>query len=191
MGRVRHVWEGVRRHPVTVLGVTAIVASFLAVLLARLPVTSAPTPRFRFLAGQSPIRTMRGSGGWTGNRHDTYSLAGDVQSLCAAAQSELTALGYVVVARSPADYFPTREYRLAPGPSGEAITVRILSSARLRVFATPENSQYFSPDRYEYRREDGWVSVEVDEYRNPSWLQRHVTYPVQSLLSRRGLPRGK
>jgi hypothetical protein len=180
-----------RRHPVTVLGVTAIGASFLAVLLARVTVTSAPTPRFRFLAGQSPIRTMRSSGGWTGNRHDTYSLAGDVQSLCAAAQSELTALGYVVVARSSGDYFPTRGYRLAPGPSGEAITVRILSSARLRVFATPENSQYFSPDRYEYRREDGWVSVEVDEYRNPSWLQRHVTYPVQSLLSRMGLSRGK
>ncbi len=131
MGRVRYTWEVVRKHPVTVLGVTAIVASFLAILLACLTVTSAPTPRFRFLAGQSPIRTMRGSGGWTGNRHDTYS-AGDVQNLCAAAQAELTALGYVAVARSSGDYFPTREYRLAPGPSGKAITVRILSSARLQ-----------------------------------------------------------
>jgi hypothetical protein len=114
-----------------------------------------------------------------------------VQSICAAAQSELIARGYVEAPRSGGDFFPTREFRLRQGPSGELITVRLLASARLKVYSTPRNSQYSSPDRYEYRLEAGWVSVEVDEHRRPSWVQRHVTYPVRGLLSRMDLYKGK
>jgi hypothetical protein len=57
------------------------------------------------------------------------------------------------------------------------------------VFTTPKNSHYTSPDRYSYKPESGWVTVEVDERRVPSWFQRNILAPVIMLLWRIGLLR--
>jgi hypothetical protein len=39
--------------------------------------------------------------------------------------------------------------------------MRIMARAKLIVASTPKNSQYSSPDRYTYRPQADWVSVEV------------------------------
>jgi hypothetical protein len=189
MGRMRYVWAAVKRHPIKVSLGAVLAASILLFLTALGSYISATGPSFQFLAGQSPAFALRSrdilSNRW---QHDFYSFPGDFQSVCAAAQSELSALGYVSVPQSPDVFFPTREHQLSPGPSGGVITVRIQDRAKLAVFTTPENSQYTSPDRYSYKSESGWVSVEVYERRSPPWVQRKVLYPVSVLLRRMGLP---
>jgi hypothetical protein len=193
MGCARYTWETVRRYTVRVFWVIALTVGLLSILAAcYLPPTSARTPPFRFLGGQSPIREIHDSAGGGGRRsHYTYSVPGNVQEICAAAQSELSALGYGDVMERLDNTYPMREYRLRQGPSGEVITVRVISSLRLRVYSTPKNSQYSSPDRYGYQREADWVSAEIDVYRGPSWLQRHITYPVRNVLWRMGLSKGQ
>jgi len=194
MGCARYIGEVVRRHPVKVLCVVALLVSFLVILGASLCTAPSPMPSFQFLGGRSPVQTIRDQDtvlGWGRDSLDYYSFVGDFRSVYAAAESELTALGYVKVTSwflGFLDRFSSmRMYRLSLGPSGEAITVQILRSKRLVVFSTPKNSQCSSPDPYEYRLEDGWVSVEVCVHRNPSWLQVHVVHPVSWLLWKMGL----
>jgi hypothetical protein len=187
VARAAYTWETVRSHPVAVLCILSLIVGFLTVLTACLTTAPAHMRAFQFLGGQRPIQVVRYSAGGDTDLCSIYSVPGDVQASCAAAQSELSALGYADVTR-PLDYsFYTREYQLRQGSSGEAITIRIIGSARLRVYSTPKNSRYSSPDRYRYKREADWLSVEVVEHRGPSWLQRHIAYPVRNLFWRLGL----
>jgi hypothetical protein len=126
------------------------------------------------------------SGSWSS---DFYSFAGDFESVCAAAQAELSALGYPEIPH-PEDSFATREYWLRQNSSDGKIIVRIMARVKLMVVWTPRNSQYSSPDRHTYRFEPGWVSVQVAQQRRAG-LWQSIKARAGGLLWKMGLSRPK
>lgn len=186
--RVRGDYGTCERHPVRT-GLLAV--SFVAALLVLIAIlSSAPLalPSFGFLAGRNPALTLRNQTRVSGKHTQVfYSFTGDFQAVCDAAQAELSALGYAPLKVQPGVFFPTREYRLDAGSSGERVSVRIMAGAKLVVIRTPRNSQYITPDRYTYEPEPGWIAVEVLQKRRMSWFRVYVTWPVRRLLWRLGL----
>jgi hypothetical protein len=191
IARVQCVWRALKEHPLRAFGVVAFVVGFLLILVVSLSSTSSTLPSFQFLAGRSATPMSRDPdrprGAWS---LDFYSFAGDFESICAAAQAELSALGYTEIPRNPDDFFATREYRLRQSSSDGIIAVRIMAHAKLVVFSTPKNSQYSSPDRYTHRTEAGWVSVQVAQQR-PGGLWQRIKARAGGLLWRMGLLKGK
>jgi hypothetical protein len=114
---------------------------------------------------------------------DFYSFTGDFASVCEAAQAELSVLGYTEMPRSSGDSFATREYYLRRSSTDGMIRVRIMAGAKLIVASTPKNSQYSSPDRYTYRLQADWVSVEVAQQR-PAGLWQNMKARASGLLWR-------
>lgn len=187
MVRGQRVWRALPRHPIRAFLVVAFTLSILLILAACFSATSSTMPSFQFLAGRSPIPMVRDQD-QSRNRGslDFYSFAGDFESVCTAARSELTALGYTELPKQPDAFYDTREFQLCRNTPDGMILIRIMAHARLVVFSTPKNSQYSSPDRYSYRPESDWVSVEVAQQRYGGPWQG-VKARVDALLWRMGL----
>jgi hypothetical protein len=162
------------------------------ILIASISSTSSTMPSFQFLAGRSPVPMVRDQewrrgGSWSVH---FYSFTGDFESICTAAQAELSALGYTEMPRNSDDFFATHEYRLRQNAPDGAIAVRIMARAKLIVASTPKNSQYSSPDRYTYRPQDGWISVQVAQWRGGG-LWQNLKARASRLLWRMSLLRPK
>lgn len=188
MLRAQRVWRALKEHPLRTFGVVALIVGLLLILVASLSSPSSTTPSFQFLAGRGPVPMVRDqdrprAGAWS---LDFYSFAGDFERVCAAAQSELSALGYTEMPQDPDVFFPTREYHLRQNSPDGMIMVRIMARAKLMVFSTPKNSQYSSPDRYTYRPQAGWVSVEIGQQHRGGLWQR-IKARAGGLLWRMGL----
>lgn len=185
---LRYAWRAMKKHRIKTCLAVILVANALLIAVVVWCLPSQAVPSFQFLAGQSPLKVVQDQNtGWDRLSQKLYSFAGDFENVCTAAQAELSALGYTQVPQYPGQLFVTREYRLYRRSSDETITVRIMADAKLTVLSTPKNSQYASPDRYDYRRQAGWLAVEVDRRGSQAPLWEGVASGANRLFRRVGL----
>lgn len=179
-----------RRRLCLAVGLVGFVLIAALFLLSVIPVSATPPmPSFRFLSGQAPVSAVAKKDimdDLSRKSLNRYSFAGDFQSVCNAAHAELSALGYVET-KHPSGDPDKREYRLRTGLPDRLVTVWILDHSRLIVYSSPKDSEYSTPDRCEYKWQEGWVSVEVRHaYRGP-WPSDDLEWMVMGLLRKVGL----
>lgn len=181
-GRRRWVWPAV--------GLVVLLLIAGVSVLALIPAPAAPPmPSFQFLSGQVPVSTVTERDVFDFLSRKSlcrYSFPGDFQSVCNAAHAELSALGYVEMKNPSGDAY-RREYQLRTGLPDRLVIVQILDHSRLVVYSSPKNSEYPTPDRWELKWQEGWISVEIrHEYRGP-WLSDNVARIGEGLLHKVGL----
>ena len=168
------------------LAVVIIVGIFLTLvgLLVWYSRSRPPIPSFRFLSGQgSALHVKDKRKSLYRTTRDIYSFEADFNDVCADANAELTALGFVD--ETPLGHESSRRvYSLQKKVPGESVWIRILDKHKIAVYSTPESSEYSSPELHAYHYRDGWVSVEV-KISFPSFVSlifRFVRSATQSKL---------
>jgi len=109
------------------------------------------TPAFRFLRDQQPVQHQR----YTNSRVDTYTLAGEFESICAEISQELSRIGGVEVSPPLISNF----YREFWRPGFNRIVVRVHRGK----FERKDARVILLADR------GTWVTVEVARSRSPLW----------------------
>ena len=162
-----------------------IIVSIALVTAALLLNRPTPVPSFKFLASRKPLIRVKHNADKSliPETHLTYSFEADFNDLHTKARSELLALGYVENIR-PQDPPDVRTYRLSDQRGDTRID--ILDKHRYKVYSTPRNSEYPSPDRVEPHYAEGWISVTITQSRHPGrlkimWLR--LKYKVRSWFS--------
>lgn len=152
--------------------VVAVILGILLVLLAFPRRNSQPIPSFQFLSGRGPAIRLESHFGerWHDDTRFVYTFQADYNDVCADANSELLALGYVIT-KLPVQVPRYREYMRRNKAPIDLDKVLILDKTKFAVYSTPKGSKYSSPDRHTIHYRDGWVTVEIMQQRPPSGLQ--------------------
>jgi len=169
----------------------AITIGVLLTLLGLLRRYSKPMPSFQFLSSRGPAICIKEAASKTLDRKTqfVYSFEADFNDVCADANAELSALGYVDTTR-PRQEPRSREYMFRNKVHGGSVTVSILDRHKLSVYSTPRRSEYSSPDLYAYHYRVGWVSVVIVQSRRPSVFWQNLLYwPNRLLRGTRNNPR--
>lgn len=158
------------------------IALVAAALLLNRPT---PTPSFKFLASRKPLIRVKHTAekSLSPTIHLTYSFEADFNDVHAKARSELLALGYLE-ASLPQDSPDARAYRLSDQRG--YTNIDILDKHRYKMYSTPRNSEYPSPDRVEPHYADGWISVTITQSRHPGRLKimwMRLKYEIRSWFS--------
>jgi len=164
----------------------AITIGVLLTLLGLLRRYSKPMPSFQFLSSRGPAICIKEAASKT---RFVYSFEADFNDVCADANAELSALGYVDTTR-PRQEPRSREYMFRNKVHGGSVTVSIRDRHKLSVYSTPQRSEYSSPDLYAYHYRVGWVSVNTVQSRRPSvFWQKLLYWPNRLLRGTRDNPR--
>ena len=135
---------------------------------------SASMPSYHFCSGRGKLVKMHAYSDPL-FRQTIYccSFEADFNDICADAVSELKELGYVGYTSSLAA--DTRGYKLPGKNSIDVTAVKIMDNRKMvEVHATAKNSDERSTTRYGYRKQDGWVSVEITQRRKQHWLAAKI-----------------
>lgn len=167
----------------SVIKISFAVAITIGVLLTPLGLLrrySKPMPSFQFLSSRGPAICIKEAAGKTLDRK-VYSFEADFNDVCADANAELSALGYVDTTR-PRQEPRSREYMFRNKVHGGSVTVSIIDRHKLSVYSTPQRSEHSSPDLYAYHYRVGWVSVNIVQSRRPSVFWQKLLYRPNRLL---------
>ena len=125
-------------------------------------------PSFKFLRGRGQMVKAKGTTEARDYRRIRYacSFEADYNDVCAAADKELTALGYV---QTPFAGQPSyrRIYELQGPRIGDSIIVMILMEHQLKQNTIPLFATYYK---------DGYVVVEINRMQRQSWLIYRIKY---------------
>ena len=164
------LFERIRKSVFVRIAAAVVCILFIAAGLNLRRLFQKPMPTFNFLNVQSQaVRVEEIKSGNNAERF-LYSFKADYNAVCAAADKELTALGYVQF------FLPGQGphmcvYKLHNQRPGEEITVRVFDVPKVVKDSTSKNSESLDPDLFTYVYGDGYVLVDIS-YRQPQNLSR-------------------
>jgi hypothetical protein len=144
--------------------------------------TGESVPEFEFLKDKgSFIKIDLSDQSMTKEIRFVYSFEADYNDIVADANLELSALGYKGNFSQPKEaFYRSCTYFLRGEKPGASISVEFIDKNELIAYETPKNSEYPSPDRYEYHIRDGWVSVQI----TLKSKKNRFMYKITSLLDK-------
>ena len=167
-----------------------IIVGILLGLLVALMMDSGPSMSFGFLDGITLTARKELDPGSPYYRETQYLylFQADFNDICAKADTELSALGYMKGydnTQVPHLKVPRKMRFVLFAQKAEEFTgIEILEGHKPSADPAPKSSEYLSLDRNEFQVEDDWISVEVRRTRPRSWPPQYFLHRLKRRFRR-------